>query len=110
MLPSFSNSSVRDLCSIFLEVAYELRDKILQLSNQSDTVDMYHWWGRGTLDVIGKVRSVCVRARSRGLTLSFARRLASTTASTRPRMTRTSSLRVGTLCLPFSARTGSSFH
>jgi hypothetical protein len=63
MLPSFSTASTRPLTPVFLDKAYELRDKLLEVATSEDTdtekdkkkgtVDMLYWLGRATLDVIG---------------------------------------------------------
>lgn len=53
MLPSFSPASIRDLQPIFLSAGDRVRACMTKACQESSTVDVYSWMGRGMLDVIG---------------------------------------------------------
>jgi hypothetical protein len=74
MLPSFSASNLKPPMSIFLEKAFQLRDKLVEISQAAASakgneekgtgetkgaeVEVMAWLGRATMDIIGLAVSV----------------------------------------------------
>jgi len=59
MVPSFGPAPIREIVPVFLEKSYQLKDKLLALSNEKagegkqGEVDISKWMSRATVDIIG---------------------------------------------------------
>nr|ASN66820.1 Cyp5139R1 [Phaffia rhodozyma] len=56
VVTSFSRNYIRDMTPVFIEHAYELKDKFLSMieDDKPTRIDVLEWIGRATLDIIGR--------------------------------------------------------